>query len=96
MGEHDRVLELDEPREAMFAISWSEAGSVVTESRETVAGAIALINEAAACKLENLIVTDIETGRAVTIELLRQIAGTELIGQRIYRTRGRAASRVHS
>jgi hypothetical protein len=74
----------------MFAISWTEGGSVVSERRETVAGAVALANEATALKRENLTIAEIETSRAVTLEQLRQIAGTKLIGQRAYRTRVRS------
>ena len=77
----------------MFAISWTEGGSVVSERRETIAGAVALTNEALACKRENLVIAEIETARTITVAQLRQIAGAELIGQRAYRTRVRSPHR---
>jgi hypothetical protein len=79
----------------MFAISWTEAGSVVTECHETVDSAIARVNEAVVCKNENLLITEIATGRPVTVNLLRQIDGTDLIGQRVYQARVRAGLHRH-
>jgi hypothetical protein len=77
----------------MFAISWTEGGSVVSECRETVAGALVLVNEAIARRHDNLVIVDTVTARTVSIEQLRQIAGTELIGHRAYRTRVRSPRR---
>ena len=77
----------------MFAISWTEGGSVVSECRETVAGALVLVNEAIARRHENLVIVDIATTRTVSMEQLHQIAGTKLIGHRAYRTRVRSLHR---
>ena len=73
----------------MFSISWSEAGSVVTNCRETIADAVALVDVVVTRRLENVVIIDVRDMRTVSTEQLYQIAGTELIGKPVYRPRPR-------
>jgi hypothetical protein len=71
----------------MFSISWTEADGVVTERRETVASAVALMDEAVTRRRADVTIIDDRDQRSVSIKQLHQIAGTEMIGQRVYQSR---------
>jgi hypothetical protein len=58
----------------MFSISWTEADGVVTKRRETVAGAIALVDDAVTCRRANVAIIDDRDMRPVSVKQLHQIA----------------------
>jgi hypothetical protein len=60
---------------------------MVTERRETVASAVALVDETVTRRRADVTIIDDRDQRSVSIKQLHQIAGTEMIGQRVYQSR---------